>query len=377
MVVGIPKEPAPENRTPLVPETVKKLSELGARLTVERGTGAASGYADEDYEKAGASMATDRVGLLSQADAVLRLNRPPLQEIQSLKPGCVHISFLDPFGSKELVLELARRGIQAVSMELVPRISRAQKMDALSSQASLAGYVAVILASERLPRIFPMMMTPAGTLSPARVFVIGAGVAGLQAIATARRLGARVEAFDPRPGVQEEIQSLGAKFVKADLGEVGQTESGYAEALNEKQLAKQREVTARHCALADVVITTAQVFGGEAPRIVTRQMVEAMRPGSVVVDLAVEAGGNVEGSEKDREIVIDGVRVLGYTQLAARVPTHASQMYSNNLGAMFEEWWDENRGELSLVAEDEIVRGCLVTRDGSVCHPMLRGFYEL
>jgi len=249
-------------------------------------------------------------------------------------------------------------------------------MDALSSQANLAGYAAVIVATERLDRILPMMMTPAGTLSPARVFVIGVGVAGLQAIATAKRLGARVEAFDTRPVVEEQVKSLGAKFVKIDLGETGQTEQGYAKALTEEQLAKQRAGIANHCATADIVITAAQVFGRRAPVIVTVDMLRRMRPGSVVVDLAADTGGNVEGTVLDEERTIDGVRLIGYGNMANRVPAAASQMYSANLGNLIEHFWDKQAKTFKLDLGDEILAGCVVTHDRQIVHETIRKHVE-
>src|SRR6202022_1198426 len=258
-----------ETRAPLVPATVAKLAKLGAEVEVQRGLGASIYFADSEYEAAGAKISADRRRSLADADIVLRLRKPPPEEIDLLKRGSIHISFLDPFNERALVEALAKAGVSAISMEMIPRIAVAQKMDALSSQANLAGYVAVTVAAAASKRIFPMMMTPAGTVKPLRVFVIGVGVAGLQAIATARRLGATVEAFDTRPVVEEQDKWLGAKFVKADLGETGETSRGYAKPLAPEQLQKQREVMAQHAALADVVITAAQVFGKKAPIIVT------------------------------------------------------------------------------------------------------------
>jgi NAD(P) transhydrogenase subunit alpha len=248
-------------------------------------------------------------------------------------------------------------------------------MDALSSQASLAGYVAVLIAAERLPRILPMMMTPAGTISPSRVFVIGAGVAGLQAIATAKRLGARVDAFDTRPVVEEQVRSLGAKFVKVDLGETGQTKDGYAKELTPEQQAKQREAMASVCAHSDIVITTAQLFGRKAPIIITKEMVARMKPGSVIVDLAVETGGNVEGSVAGEEVDINGVKVVGLANLPARVAVHASQMYSANLCGLIEDFWDKDAKAFVLKRDDEIVRGCLVTDGGAVVNETILAAY--
>ncbi|MBA7534664.1 NAD(P) transhydrogenase subunit alpha part 1 [subsurface metagenome] len=257
-------------------------------------------------------------------------------------------------------------------MELIPRTTLAQKMDALSSQASLAGYVAVILAAERLDKIFPMMMTPSGTIAPTKVFIIGAGVAGLQAIATAKRLGARVEAFDTRPAVEEQVQSLGGKFIKIDLGETGQTKDGYAKALSDEQLAKQRDVMARHCAQSDVVITTAQVFGKKAPIIITKDMVEGMKSGSLIIDLAVETGGNVEGSKLGEEVENNGVRIIGLENLPGRVPIHATQMYSSNLAGLIGAFWEDESKSFKLDLEDEIIKGCLVTHQGEIFSEMMK-----
>jgi NAD(P) transhydrogenase subunit alpha len=367
MRIAVPAETHPgERRAAALPETVKRYVDKGAEVVVERGLGAGLHASDAEYEAAGAKVLAGRGELFASADVVLRIRKPSLEEVEQLKEGCVHVSLLEPFNSPELIDALARRGVDAVAMELIPRSTRAQKMDVLSSQANLAGYVAVILAAERLSKILPMMMTPAGTIAPARVFVVGAGVAGLQAIATAKRLGARVDAFDTRPVVEEQVRSLGAKFVKIDLGETGQTEQGYAKELTEEQQKRQREGMARICAQSDVVITTAQVFGRRAPLIITREMIEGMRPGSVIVDLAVETGGNVEGVEPDREIEIGGVRILGLFNLPGRVAVNASQMFANNLYNFVDEFWDKDAKALRLDSDDEIVRASLVTRGGEV-----------
>ena len=261
-------------------------------------------------------------------------------------------------------------------MEMVPRSTRAQKMDALSSQANLAGYVTVIQAAFHCPKIFPMMMTPAGTIAPGRVFIIGAGVAGLQAIATAKRLGARVEAFDTRPVVAEQVQSLGAKFLDIDLGEVGQTEQGYAKELTAEQLEKQREGQKQVIGQSDVLITTAQVFGRPAPSIVGLDMVEAMKPGSVVVDMAVESGGNVEGSKLDEVVEVDGVKIIGQGNLPSEVARNASEMYSNNLFNLVSEFWDEEQKTLVLDPEDEIIKSCLITQGGDVINETIKNLYN-
>jgi NAD(P) transhydrogenase subunit alpha len=377
MVIFVPKETYPnERRAPLVPDTAARLAKRGAEIVIESGVGVSCGHPDEAYEKAGASVTRERLGTLGSADMVLRLRKPPLEEISRLKKGCIHISFLDPFDEKELVMELSRCGVSAICLELIPRVTRAQKMDALSSQASLAGYTAVILAAERLPKVFPMMMTPAGTIAPTRVFVIGVGVAGLQAIATAKRLGARVEAFDTRPAVEEQVRSLGARFLRLDLGETGQTRDGYATELTEEQKERQRRGMAKACAESDVVITTAQVFGRRAPLLLTRDMIRGMKRGSIVVDMAVETGGNVEGAELDREVESDGVRIVGLANLPGRVAVHASQMYSSNLGSLIEEYWEEKERVFRLRLDDEIINGCLLTHEGQIRHEGIRRLAE-
>ena len=378
MRVFVPKEAAPdEKRAPVVPETAKKLVALGAEVAVETGIGASIYRSDTEYKNAGASVVDDRWVGLADADAVLRLQKPPIKEVAPLGEGSVHISFLDPFNERDLIEQFALAKVSAISMEMIPRTSIAQKMDALSSQRSLAGYLAVILAAEELDRIFPMMITPAGTIQPARVFVIGVGVAGLQAIATAKRLGARVEAFDTRPAVEEQVRSLGARFVKVDLGKTGQTEQGYATALTEEQLAAQREVMAKHCGLSDVIVTTAQVFGKKAPVIVTTEMVRGMRPGSVVVDLAVEAGGNVECVALDKAVEVNGVRVFGYANMPSRAATPASEMYSNNLGNFVEHLWNKEQKRIIIDPADELLRGCLITHGGEVVNETIKAHYHL
>lgn len=365
MQIAAPKENHPgEKRVSLVPETVAKLVKLGAEIGVEAGLGNSLFIKDSEYTKAGATVHEERKALLAVADLVVRLRKPPIEEIKWLKKGSIQISFLDPFNEKTLIDELARAGVSAISMEMIPRSTRAQKMDALSSQASLAGYAAVILASERSPKTFPMMTTPAGTIPPARVFVVGAGVAGLQAIATAHRLGARVEAFDTRPVVEEQVKSLGAKFVKIDIGETGQTAQGYAKELTPEQIAKQREGMKAVCAGSDVVITTAQVFGRKAPLIITQEMVAAMKPGSVIVDLAVESGGNVEGVQLDREVDVNGVKIIGLSNMPGRVALDASRMYSSNIGHLVSEFWNKETKSFQLKLDDEIIKGCLLTHEG-------------
>jgi NAD(P) transhydrogenase subunit alpha len=372
MKISVPRETHPgETRAPLTPDSAAKLVKLGAQVEVEAGLGLAAGFADAAYTAAGATLAPDRQALLSSADMILRVRKPPVGEIALLKAGCVHMSLLDPFNEKELIQKLAERNVSAISMELVPRTTRAQKMDVLSSQANLGGYVAVILAASHANKIFPMMTTAAGTILPAKVFIIGAGVAGLQAIATAKRLGAKVTAYDTRPVVEEQVKSLGAQFLKIDLGETGQTKDGYARALTEEQVQKQRDAMKKTCGDSDVVITAAQVFGRRAPILVTAEMLNAMKPGSVVVDLAVETGGNVEGVVYDQVTDCNGVKIVGIANLPARVPLHASQVYSANLTSLIEEFWDKQNKNFVVKPDDEIIKGCLVTHGGKIVNEKL------
>ncbi|MGD2088683.1 MAG: Re/Si-specific NAD(P)(+) transhydrogenase subunit alpha [Candidatus Aminicenantes bacterium] len=374
MKIAIPKETfEDERRVPMVPADVEKLINKGAEIEIQSGLGEGSGYDDDAYKKAGAKISVHRKQLLSAADIVLRLRKPPEEEISLLKPGAIHISYLDPFNEKALIDKFEKAGVSAISMEMIPRTTKAQKMDALSSQASIAGYVAVVEAMKQLDKIFPMMMTPAGTIQPARVFVIGAGVAGLQAIATAKRMGAKVEAFDTRPVVEEQVQSLGAKFVKVDLGDTGQTKDGYAKALTEEQLKKQRETMAKHCAMSDVVITTAKLFGRKAPIIINKDMIQNMKKGSVIVDLAVDTGGNVEGSKLNQTVNIDGVYIIGLENYPGQVPVHASQMYSSNLYNFLDEFWDDEAKTFKLELEDEIIKGCLITHNHEIVNEKLKG----
>ena len=377
MQIGVPRETWPgELRVAMVPQNVKKLIQLGFSITVESGAGVAAGFADEAYAEAGAAVAADHGAVISTADVLACVRKPKAEDIEHLKSGVVSISFLDPFNEQSLVESMASQGAVAISMEMIPRSTRAQKMDALSSQANLAGYVTIIQASFHSAKILPMMMTPAGTIAPARVFIIGAGVAGLQAIATAKRLGARVEAFDTRPVVAEQVQSLGAKFVEIDLGEMGQTEQGYATELTPEQLELQREGQKAVIANADIVVTTAQLFGRPAPVIVGRDMIEGMKPGSVVIDMAVETGGNVEGSVLGEVVEINGDKVIGQGNLPSEVAKNASEMYSNNLFNLLTEFWDDESKTLNLDPEDEIISACVITRDGAVVNETIKNIYS-
>ena len=370
MLLFVPKETRRlESRVALDPDGVAKLIRLGAEVAVEAGAGERAGHLDADYEKAGARVRTDRATALGEADFVVRVRPAEIDEIALQKPGSLATGLMDPFDSAERIQAYADARVSALCSELIPRTTLAQKMDVLSSQANLAGYMGVVTAAERLDAILPMMMTPAGTISPAKVFVIGVGVAGLQAIATARRLGARVEAFDTRPVVEEQVKSLGAKFVKIDIGETGQTEQGYARELTPEQVELQRQGMAKVCSGSDIVITTAKVFGRKAPVLLTADMISGMRPGSIVVDLAAEGGGNVEGTVCDEEVVTDGdVRIVGWGALECHVPRHASQMFAANIVNLIEHFWDAEAKTFPLKSDDEIIQGCLLTHDGAVVH---------
>lgn len=364
-----------ETRVAVTPDSAKKFVQLGVTCRVESHAGAGAGFSDDDYLKAGASISPSRSEGLLGADVVVGVQAPTDSDIEGLRSGTTTITFLDPFRHPSRVQSLARAGVQAVSMEFIPRTTIAQKMDALSSQASLAGYAAVLLAALRLDKILPMMMTPAGTLQPARFLIVGVGVAGLQAIATAKRLGARVTAFDTRPVVEDQVKSLGAKFLKIDLGETGQTDQGYAKELTAEQIALQQKGMARACAESDAVITTAQVFGRPAPRIITAEMLAGMRPGSVVVDMAVATGGNVEGSESEREVVHAGVILLGAGSLPCRMARDASTVYASNILHFIAHFWKPESG-LDLAGDDAISKSAVITRSGAIVNERVRTFLE-
>ena len=372
MQIFFPKEKESESRVSILPETVKKLVELGISVEVEASLGKTIQISDDLYASSGASISNDRNSSLSSSDVTCRINKPEKEEISFLKKNSIHVSFLDPFNEIELVNEFANSNISAISMELIPRITRAQKMDALSSQANLGGYAAVIEASRCLGKSFPMMMTAAGTISPSKIFVIGVGVAGLQAIATAKRLGARVEAFDTRPVVEEQVRSLGARFVQIDIGETEETEQGYAKELSKEQIKMQQEGMKKICSQSDVVITTAQVFGRPAPRIVTKEMIEVMKPGSVIVDMAVSTGGNVEGSLAEETVIQNGVTIVGLSNLPGEVAFDASLVYGNNLFNLIEEYWDSENKKFDFDITDEILSGCVVTHEGDIVNSMVK-----
>ena len=359
MRVAVPRETAPgERRVALVPETVSKLREAGFEIRVERDAGAAAGFLDEAYLEAGAELA-DTAALLDGVEGIVRVAKPSPEESEALAPGTMLIGFLQPLTEPEGIARLREQGVDAFAMESIPRITRAQAMDALSSQATVSGYKAVLLAADRVPKLFPMLMTAAGTIAPVRALVIGAGVAGLQAIATARRLGAVVSGFDVRPAVQEQVESLGAAFL--DLGvRAEETAGGYASELSEEQQKHQQAALEERIPDFDVVITTAAVPGRPAPTLIPASAVERMRPGSVIVDLAAETGGNCELTVPGEVVEHDGVSIVGTTNLPSLMAYHASQLYSRNVAALLQHL--APNGELSLDWEDEITAGACVTR---------------
>ena len=362
MRVAVPKESAGERRVALVPDAVGRLATSGFSVAVERGAGSAAGFSDAHFEAAGAELMA-RAELFAGAEAVVKVGRPSADEIGELAPGTVLIGFLTPLTDQAGIEQLAARGVVAFAMESIPRITRAQAMDALSSQSTVAGYKAVILAADRLPRLFPLLMTAAGTVAPAKVLVLGAGVAGLQAIATARRLGAVVTGYDVRPAVREQVESLGASFL--DLGVEGaETEGGYAAELSPEEQARQQAALEERIADMDVVITTALIPGRPAPLLIPATAVERMRPGSVIVDLAAEAGGNCELTEPGTDVERAGVTIVGYTDLPSRMPYHASQLYARNVSALLLHL--APAGELQLDFDDEITAGACVTRQEAI-----------
>ena len=365
MKVGVPRERADgERRVALVPESVKKLVAQGISVVVERGAGEGSFASDEQFEQAGATIGN--AGEALAADVVVKVTKPTADEIAKLRSGAMLITTLQPLTNHDLVRALVAAKVTSLSMDAIPRVTRAQSMDSLSSQSNIAGYKAVLNAAAALPKFFPMLTTAAGTVTPARVFVIGAGVAGLQAIATARRLGAVVEAFDTRPVVKEQVQSLGAKFIEIDLGQSGEGTGGYARELTPEEQQKQRELMAERVAAADVVITTALVPGRKAPVLITADVIGKMRPGSVIIDLAAEMGGNAELTKPGEVNVVNGVRVDGTLNLPSTVSAHASQLYSRNVASLLALVLKD--GTLSLDPGDEIIKGALITQNGEVVH---------
>jgi len=364
MKIAIPKEIAPnERRVALIPETVARFVKSGLEVAVQAGAGEAASFPDQAYTAAGAKIVADAKAILSDADVVLKIQKPANEELALMKEGSVLIALLQPATNPDLVDMLAKRKITSFSMDAIPRITRAQPMDVLSSQSTVAGYKAVLLAANALPKFLPMLTTAAGTIIPAKAFILGAGVAGLQAIATARRLGAIVQAFDVRPAVKEQVESLGAKFVGVAIEEAAAA-TGYAKELSEEHQRKERELIAQYAKDADIIITTALVPGKRAPLLITKEMVASMKPGSVILDLAAEQGGNCELTQAGRDVVQNGVTILGPLNLPSSMSYHASQMYSRNMASFFMLMVKE--GKLNLDFNDEVIKGSCITHQGQV-----------
>ena len=376
MLISVPKEIHPgENRIALIPSSVSALTKAGLEVMVESGAGAGCFYSDQAYEEAGAKIAPHAESLYSSADIIFKVRPPESAEVDQMREGVVLICLMDAFFRIDLMQQLASKKVSGFGLEFVPRITRAQSMDVLSSMAAIAGYRAVIEAAGMLPKYFPMLMTSAGTITPARVFVIGAGVAGLMAIATAKRLGAVVEAYDTRPVVKEQVESVGAKFVEFDLETEGSEDAGgYAKAQSDDFYKKQQEQMKAKVASVDVVITTAAIPGKQAPVLITDDMLQSMKPGSVIVDLAAERGGNTEGAEAGEVVEKHGIRIVGYTDYPSRSAVHASQLYAKNITTFLLNMVKE--GEFTIDLEDEIVSGSLLVHDGRVIHEMIKPLME-
>ncbi len=375
VTIAVTAEGADESRVAISPETAKKLIGLGAKVKVETGAGSRSRFSDEALKAQGAEIAPSAAEALRDADILLKVRRPTPEEVRALKPGALVIAMLDPYGDRAGLEALAAANAALFSMEFMPRITRAQSMDVLSSQANLAGYKAVVDAAAMFEQAMPMMMTAAGTVPAAKVFIMGAGVAGLQAIATARRLGAQVSATDVRPAAKEQVASLGAKFIAVEDEEFkqAQTAAGYAKPMSAEYQKKQAELVASHIKNQDIVVTTALIPGRPAPKLISRAMVESMKPGAVIIDLAAERGGNTELTEPGKTIDHNGVRIAGPLNLAGEVPVNASSLYAKNLYTFLETMIDKKDKVLKVNWDDEIVKGTLVAKDGKIVHPSLQG----
>ena len=366
MIISALKSNDPKDqRSPIHPDTINTLTDLGVEIYFEHDIGNGINTSNSIFEKMGLKGAS-REDCLKKSDLIISNQPLKISEIEQMKSGACLIGIVNPFANQELIQACAKHKINLVSMEFIPRITRAQKMDVLSSQANLAGYAAVIESAKHLSTALPMMMTAAGTLKPARVFVIGVGVAGLQAIATAKRLGARVEAFDTRDVVEEQVNSLGAKFVKIDLGETGQTDQGYAKELTPEQVQKQKDLQSDVCARSDIVITTAQLFGRPAPQLIDNKTIDKMKPGSVIFDMAVESGGNVEGSVADEVIVRNGVKIIGISNLASSVSNHASLALSNNYIHWIKDFYDKDKASINFDFNDEIIKSSVLVYENDI-----------
>ena len=375
IAIGVPAEGSEEPRIGITPETVKKLVKAGAKVSVRSGAGLRSHFTDDDYTEAGASIAKSDKDAVADADVVFTVRRPSLEIAKDMKKGAALIGMLDPFSDTPGLEALAKTGVSLFAMELMPRITRAQSMDVLSSQSNLAGYKAVVDASAAFERALPMMMTAAGTVPAARVFVMGAGVAGLQAIATARRLGAIVSATDVRPAAKEQVESLGAKFIAVEDEEFKQAETsgGYAKEMSDEYKKKQADLVAEHVKNQDIVITTALIPGRPAPKLISTAMIESMRPGSIIVDLAAERGGNAELTKPGEVAEHQGVRILGQLNLPGQVPVNASSLYARNLQAFIEPFIDKETKELAIDWEDELAVGTAIAREGAIVNERVAG----
>jgi H+-translocating NAD(P) transhydrogenase subunit alpha len=375
IAIGVPAEGSDEPRIGLTPETVKKLVKAGAKVTVRSGAGLRSHFSDDDYKEAGAAVAKSDEDAVGDADVVFTVRRPPVELAKAMKKGAALIGMLDPFSDTAGLEALAKTGVTLFAMELMPRITRAQSMDVLSSQSNLAGYKAVVNAAAAFERALPMMMTAAGTVPAARVFVMGVGVAGLQAIATARRLGAIVTATDVRPAVKEQVASLGAKFIAVEDEEFKQAETsgGYAKEMSDEYKKKQAELVAEHVKNQDIVITTALIPGRPAPKLISTAMIESMKPGSIIVDLAAERGGNAELTKPGEVAEHKGVRIFGQLNLPGQVPVNASSLYARNLQAFIEPFIDKETKELAIDWEDELAVGTAIARDGKIVNERVAG----
>ena len=374
MKLGIPKERRDsETRVAATPDTVKRLTDLGFQVSVEKGAGALTHISDDQYKGAGAKIAASHKACVSGADVIFKVRGPEAKDLKDYKKGAIVAAIMNPYQDGDLVSASAEAGVISMAMEFMPRITRAQSMDVLSSQSNLAGYKAVIDAAAELDQAMPMMMTAAGTVAPAKIFIMGAGVAGLQAIATAKRLGAVVTATDVRPAAKEQVESLGGKFIAVEGEEFKQAETaaGYAKPMSEEYQQKQAELVAGHIAKQDIVITTALIPGRAAPVLVSEDMVKSMKAGSIIVDLAVEAGGNCPLSEVGQVVVVHGVSIMGHANVAGRLPVDSSALYARNLLNFITPLVDAERGELALDFEDEILAGVTLTRDGEIIHPAL------
>lgn len=371
MKIGIPKETLPgETRVAIFPALISAYQKDGHEILIESGAGIASASSDEALRQAGAQIIANATELYASSDMIFKVQPPRNNEAELVREGASYIGFLSPFTNHETVKTFAARRVTAYSMEMIPRITRAQSMDALSSMATVSGYKAVLLAADTIPKMFPLLMTAAGTIPPATVLILGAGVAGLQAIATARRLGAKVEAFDPRPAVKEQVKSLGAAFVEMETVEDAETKGGYAKEMSEEFLRKEQEAIAGRFAKVDVVICTAQVFGKRAPVLVTADMVKLLRHGSVIIDLAAEQGGNCELTQAGKTVESNGVSIIGTVNLPATMPIDASHMYARNINNLFKQLYPKKDAQPD--PNDEIVKGCCITRDGQIIHEQIK-----